>query len=231
MSACEIDSSVLVDTLDDITTFELQRHIFAHGLRSPTRNPHENDNYLYFADFTKLYGDKRGEIKGPFSMRTSIANTLSKQFKILESRLKYYAKKNTKIREIVARAISQRGKRAFLPADEHVLNHASVIKYINPRMIPSKYVVLCGIEISEVTAEIVTSYHFVRWYSPSYVKKSVASFSFNNFFENMTSMIVKDDIDNAYEFPCIESSQSSEDDEDIIYEIPDDDMPDLIYIP
>ena len=231
MSACEIDSAVLVDTLDDITTFELQRHIFAHGLRSPTTNPHENDNYLYFADFTKLYGDKRGEIKGPFSMRTSIKDTLLKHFKILESRLKYYAKKNAKIREIVARAISQRGKNAFSPTSEHIHLHASVIKYINPRMIPSKYVVLCGVEISEVTAEIVTSYHFVRWYSPSYVKKSVASFSFNNFFDNMTSMIVKDDIDYAYEFPCIENSGSSSEEDEIIYEIPDDDIPDLIYIP
>jgi len=227
MSACEIDATVLVDALDDVTTFELQRHIFAHGLQCPTRNPHENDTYLYFTDFTKLYGEKRSEIKGPFSMRTLVSDTLSKQFKILESRLKFYAKKNTKIREIVTRAISQRGKNAFLPTAEHTLLHESVFKYINPRMIPSKYVVLCGIEISEVTAEIITSYHFVRWYSPSYVKKSVASFSFGNFFENMTSMIVKDDIDNAYEFPCIEDSE----DEEIIYEIPDDDIPDLIYIP
>lgn len=225
----EIDPTILVDSLDDQTIYNLQRFIFANCLLDVTKDVHKNNKVMYFMDGTTLYKTRCNVIKGPcetvFSEKDDegIYDLLSKQFKIVEARLKSQSKKNPKLQEVIRRSIEKLGKSAFLPSGNHIKQYKSLLKYINRDLIPSKYVVLCIIRLSEMTAELDIEYHFCRWYSLQYIKQSVNTFQ-GDFFSNMLGLVVNDTVDNPYVFP---HNVNADDD---IQELTEDDMPDLIYI-
>lgn len=199
----------------------------------------------------KLYDQKtpqqKSAIKGPFQltyggisakgalyqMETSpdykalqehyLFDLLIKQFRIVESRAKSLSKRNPKLAALLNLLKRKKGKDAFLPTFEHYEKHLHMLKHVNPEMIPAKYVVVCSIEISPLSIEVETSYHFVRWYSVPYVKTNVDNLcgDINKIF----SFVMQDDEDNKYIFPdFVEEMSNAREGES------DDDLPDLIDI-
>lgn len=219
-----------LNNLKEDVTCEVQKTIFAASMNRGVV-PH-GDVCLYFVDATCFFGVDKLKIRGPYPLfgnssssgemegemkgeMKGVFTLLERQLSIVKARVRTFSKRKvySQLGEIVKKYESLHSTSAYRPNATHLASHFSIRPYINPEMIPSKYVVVCTIEFTPDGdfASLSTNYHFVRWYSVEYVKDNVKNYTVTtSAFDAMYTFALKDERNNAYKFPDVKETEPKE---------------------